>query len=250
MRVGINGLQINFHCFGSGQPVVILHGWGDDSRSWYPLAESLSAHRQVVLLDLPGFGASDLPPHAWGMADYSNAVASFCNELELSHPVVAGHSHGGKIACHLAATTSLCKGLILVSPSGATKRSLLVQAKIAAYKAAKLALNHAGQRGKHLLSRAQQALGSSDYGQAGAMRPSFIRLVNETLFPLLPGISIPTLIIWGSEDKTLPLETSKVFRSAVPNSYIRVVWGAGHFPHLEARDELAEIFNEYFSNET
>lgn len=72
-----------------------------------------------------------------------------------------------------------------------------------------------------------------------------VKVVNYKLFDILPKITIPTLIVWGSEDKTLSFKQSKVFERLIPNSYIKIIWGGGHHLHLESSGELADIIKDF-----
>ncbi len=247
MVIDINGLNVHFQVFGAGEPLVLLHGWGDSGENWLSVAEQLSKQRQVFLVDLPGFGGSDAPEEAWGVEEYLDVVERFVSEMELEKPVVVGHSHGGKVACHFAAKNNPCAGLVLVASSGVDRRSLEKTMRIYFYKAMKHLLSLLGETGERLLEKLRNKMGSTDYQQAGSMRGTLIRVVNQKLFSLLPSIRVPTLIIWGSEDPILNISQSKLFRRLIPDSYIRVVWGASHHPHLDAPQELAGLIGEFCS---
>ena len=247
MNIPINGLNVHFQVFGEGPPLLLLHGWGDSGSKWYVTAERLSEGRQVFLLDLPGFGGSDVPEEAWGVDDYRKVVEQFVSEMELDAPIVLGHSHGGKIACHFATAGNICSGLVLVASSGVDRRSFEKTLRIYLYKLMKQELLLCGKRGQKILDKLRNTMGSTDYRQAGSMRGTLVRVVNQKLFSILPSIRIPTLIVWGSEDTILDMKQAKIFRRLIPDSYIRVVWGSSHHPHLDAPVELAEIINEFVS---
>ena len=108
MQITIDNLNINFQVYGSGKPLIVLHGWGDRSDTWYNFAQALSNTYQVFLIDLPGFGSSDAPPVPWGVEEYSQVITKFIEELDIEAPVLLGHSHGGRIACKIAYDT-ICK---------------------------------------------------------------------------------------------------------------------------------------------
>jgi pimeloyl-ACP methyl ester carboxylesterase len=241
MQVVVGEQLLNFSFFGQGQPLLLLHGWGDDSRSWYPVAEQLSKQYQVFLLDLPGFGASEPPKTPWGLEDYRDLVVRFVHELELDQLILVGHSHGGKIAAAVAAIEGRCAGLVLIAASGVNARKFKAMLKVYSFKAAKHLLQPLGLPGRQWLEHLRMKFGSTDYQQAGEMRATLVRLVNQKVVRSLSAIKIPTLIVWGSEDKVLEVTLAKRFRNLISNSYIRLVWGAGHFPHVDAPEELAEI---------
>jgi pimeloyl-ACP methyl ester carboxylesterase len=104
---------------GSGEPLVLVHGLGSEWRAWMPLLDRLAAERDVIALDLPGFGESaPLPdgevPTVERLAD---AVESFFGELGIERPHVAGHSTGGGAALELAKRGAVRSALAL-SPVG------------------------------------------------------------------------------------------------------------------------------------
>jgi len=100
----IDGLQTGVCISGEGKPVVALHGWGGSVQSFWPVAERLAPlGYQVHLIDLPGFGKSDLPPVVWGVADYARFVLAYLEEMHLDRVALLGHSFGGRISLILAA---------------------------------------------------------------------------------------------------------------------------------------------------
>jgi len=248
MQITIDNLNINFQVYGSGQAIVVLHGWGDRSDNWYAFAQSLSSKYQVFLIDLPGFGGSDKPPVPWGVEDYSRVIIKFIQELEIENPVLLGHSHGGRIICAIANETDLCRALILVSSGGVDMPSLSVRVKILWFKTIKLLVRPLGKKGEEILDNYRKKLGSRDYQDAGPMRATMVKVVNYKLFKLLPKINIPTLIVWGSEDKTLSFEQSKIFEKLIPGSYIRIIWGGSHHLNLDSSQELTEIVEDFLAN--
>jgi pimeloyl-ACP methyl ester carboxylesterase len=248
MQVQVNNLNINFQAYGSGRPLVILPGWGDKSDNWYAVAELLSKQFQVFVLDLPGFGVSDAPPQPWGIDDYTNIVKGFLKEMEIEKPVLLGHSHGGKVSCTIASECNgNCRALVLVSASGVDIPSLSVKAKILWFKAIKLLAKPLGKLGEQIVEHYRSKFGSRDYKEAGLIRTTMVKVVNHKLFSTLPKINVPTVILWGSDDKTLDVKQAKTFEKLIKDSYIKLIWGAGHHPHLSHPQELAGFSGEFLS---
>ncbi|MFL5887325.1 MAG: alpha/beta fold hydrolase [Thermoleophilaceae bacterium] len=112
-------MTLNYVRRGSGEPLVLLHGIGSEWRIWTPQLDRLAAERDVIALDMPGFGES--PPLPNGtistVPSLTDAVESFLRELGLDHPHVAGHSTGGGVALELATRGSVRSALAL-SPVG------------------------------------------------------------------------------------------------------------------------------------
>lgn len=92
---------------GSGPPLVLIHGLGSHWQVWLPVLDEVARHRDVIALDLPGFGASPPLPTArgWpaeGSVDHlADRVAAFLAGLGLDRPAVAGNSLGGGVALEL-----------------------------------------------------------------------------------------------------------------------------------------------------
>jgi len=247
MQITIDNLNINFQVYGSGLPIVVLHGWGDSSDNWYPFAQALANKYQVFLVDLPGFGGSDAPPIPWGVEDYSKLVNRFIEALEIYRPVLLGHSHGGRIVSTIASNNNHCRAIVLVSSGGVDMPSLIVKLKILWFKTIKVLVRPLGKRGEEIIEAYQKKLGSRDYQEAGSLRATMVKVVNYKLFKILPKINLPTLIVWGNNDKTLSFEQAKIFEKLIPNSYIKIIWDGGHHLHLDAPEELAEIVDDFLS---
>jgi pimeloyl-ACP methyl ester carboxylesterase len=114
---------IAFERLGEGPPLVLVHGLGATRAIWRPQLERLARERDVIAVDMPGFGASPMlaeAPTPWALAA---AVARMCAEIGIDRPHLAGNSLGGWVALEMAkqqAAASLC----LISPAGLWRRPL------------------------------------------------------------------------------------------------------------------------------
>ncbi|MDQ6606442.1 MAG: alpha/beta fold hydrolase, partial [Actinomycetota bacterium] len=97
-------MSLSHRRIGSGPPLVLIHGIGSRWQVWDPVFEPLARAREVIAIDLPGFGASPPPPPGTraGAGSLTRLVAQFLDELGLQAPHVAGNSLGGQIALELA----------------------------------------------------------------------------------------------------------------------------------------------------
>src|SRR5476649_1813612 len=83
----------------SSPVIVLLHGWGADSQSFAQITSTLKSDFRVISIDLPGFGASELPPVGWRVSDYAFMLQSFLRKLEITDiRAIIGHSFGGRVA--------------------------------------------------------------------------------------------------------------------------------------------------------
>ncbi len=117
-------MRLNHYRVGSGEPLVLVHGIGSQWQVWSPVIGRLARERDVVALDMPGFGAS--PPHPpgtpAGAESLTRLVAEFLDELGLERPHVAGNSLGGWVALELAKQNRVRTATVL-SPAGFANRA-------------------------------------------------------------------------------------------------------------------------------
>src|SRR5690348_3057288 len=118
MNVIVDGLMTNYQKTGEGKVLLMIHGWGDSGGTFSALANELKDSYQLVILDLPGFGASQAPAELWGTEDFSKFVTKFLDKLSLKPYAVLGHSFGGAVAMVLAADNPSFKKLILLASAG------------------------------------------------------------------------------------------------------------------------------------
>lgn len=118
--------QINYERDGGGEPLLLLHGIGGDLHVWEPVRPALARERDVIAVDLPGFGLSpQLPDRVEpSPAALAVAVAELLDELGLDAPHVAGNSLGGWIAFELA-KLGRARSVTALSPAGLWRRPLL-----------------------------------------------------------------------------------------------------------------------------
>src|SRR5437016_8324199 len=97
-------MELNYHRVGAGEPLVLIHGIGSRWQVWEPVLDRLAAERDVIAIDLPGFGASPMPPPGTpaGIESLTSLVSDFLDSLDIDRPHVAGNSLGGWISVELA----------------------------------------------------------------------------------------------------------------------------------------------------
>lgn len=241
--VDINGIRTRWRQAGSGPAVLVLHGWGAKIEAVQPIISGLSPQLTVYAVDLPGFGETALPPAAWGVTDYADWTRALMDELGLARPSIVGHSNGGRVAIHLASHhPERVDKLILVDSAGIRpKRGVRYHRRVAMAKTAKHAARLLGAPGRALQKRVLARTASSDYANAGPLRPTFVKLVNEDLTPLLSQIRASTLLIWGDGDDATPLSDGQVMEQLIPDAGLVVLTGAGHFSYLDQPQRFARV---------
>jgi pimeloyl-ACP methyl ester carboxylesterase len=231
---------------GSSASVVVLHGWGGRIESMSPVIECLARNFRVVALDLPGFGESPVPDSAWGTHDYGDYVYRVMREVGVEHAHFVGHSFGAKTALYLAATNpAAVDKLVAVASSGLRQApSLKARGRRLLSKAARAA-GSLGSPGRTLRDAVYARVASEDYKQAGELRPILVKVVNEDLSELLPGISAPTLLVWGTADDAVPLAHARTMERLIPDAGLVTFEGAGHFAYLEQRDRFCTVVRHF-----
>ncbi len=226
--------------------MVVLHGWGGRVESMTPVIDCLSTSFRVIALDLPGFGESPVPTGAWGTADYASFVRDVLTELGVCRAHFVGHSYGAKTSFYLAAThPALVDKLVLQGSSGLrTPPSLQARMKRRASKTAKVA-GKLGPPGRALRDAIYKRIQSDDYRNAGPLRPTFVKVVNEDLEMMLPRVQAPTLLIWGSDDDAAPLQHGQTMEKLIPDAGLVVFEGAGHFAYLDQPERFCVVVRHF-----
>jgi pimeloyl-ACP methyl ester carboxylesterase len=219
-----------------GPPLVILHGWAQSLQTMLPLGELLSKSRQVHLLDLPGFGASPMPPTDWDTRQYADRILNYLEEAKLSKVDLLGHSFGGRISIRLASKNpEVLRSLILISSHG-----IRVNQPFPKNMRAKLLKSSAQwckwfdrSFGSDLFeSWFVPRYGSRDYKNAGALRNILVKTVNEDLTSDARAIKLPTLILWGERDPETPPALGTRFHELITNSKFVLLPGKDHLPFV------------------
>ncbi|MGC9220209.1 MAG: alpha/beta fold hydrolase [Solirubrobacteraceae bacterium] len=245
----ILGLRTRFLSVGDDPSVLVLHGWGGSIESVTPIVNGLDGVAGVVAVDLPGFGQTALPPQPWGVADYADWVLALIEQLGLDTVAIVGHSNGGRIAIKLAAEhPERITRLLLVDSAGIRPhRTVKYHAKVLSAKTVKHLAPRLGPLGAAMQRQIASRVASSDYASAGELRPTFTRLVNEDLTPLLSQIKAPTLLIWGERDDATPLADGQLMEKLIDDAALIVLHGAGHYSYLDDPRRFTAIARSFLA---
>lgn len=217
MLLDVSGKKIYFERHGTGPPLLFVHGWGGTSMSLIPLAKLFTGYETIVL-DLPGFGKSDLPDPTWGVEEYANLVNQFCLQLGLKNITYFGHSFGGSLGVYLASIQpELIAKLILCN--SAFKRTSPSQSRFPLMKRLPLSM-------KRFLYRV--FFPNSDSMKYSQLETNFRKIITQDLSHFLPKIKIPTLILWGSADKDTPVPMATELHQKIEGSTLKMFEGVTH----------------------
>ncbi|MDD7457542.1 MAG: alpha/beta hydrolase [Clostridia bacterium] len=203
--------------------MLFLHGWGQSSEYFNPIADFFSKFCRVTLFDFSGFGRSEEPTRPMTVTDYVNETIKVIKDNDLKDVTVIAHSFGARVAFELANSTSYVKKLVIVDGAGILpKRTLKYYLKVYLYKI------------KKRLGLSTKNCGSKDYKQLSAvMKKTFVNVVNYDQTKMLKNIKTKTLIVWGEKDKETPLYMAKIMRKNLPNSRLVILEDCSHFSFLE-----------------
>jgi pimeloyl-ACP methyl ester carboxylesterase len=240
VKVVVNNQLVNYRLNGQGKLIILLHGWGDNISGLKSLDEELAKFYQVLAIDLPGFGESELPKKPWRLNDYAQLVAGVIKKLELEEPFAAiGHSNGGAVLIKAVSQKIIIPSkLILIAASGVRTGQTLKRITLSIFaKTGNLATIW-------LPERYRMSLRSTLYGMAGSdmlivpeLRETFTLVVQEDLQSVASQISLPTLLIYAENDQAAPISVGKTYNKLINNSKLEIVASSGHFIHLDQPEQ-------------
>jgi pimeloyl-ACP methyl ester carboxylesterase len=235
-------------------PVLALHGWGANLTLMWPLAEQLGRlGYRVYAPDLPGFGQSGPPPGVWSVKDYADFVIAYLDFHHLNKVNLIGHSFGGRLGLVLGAEypERIVKMVLADSAGVRSQVPFLSRARQALYKAVRDTMYKLSARG--LADRLQAwyigRYASPDYKEAGALRQTFVKVVNEDLLPYAARVKPSTLLLWGEEDEDTPVSQGQLLEKTIPDGGLHVFPGAGHYSYLDKLGEAVKIIDYFFKQE-
>lgn len=262
----LHGHRIGYRVAGSGPVVLLIHGMLNNSRHWRAVAERLAATHTVIAPDLHGHGGSAGPLGDYSLGAHAAGIRDLLSGLGIERATVVGHSLGGGVAMQFFYQfPERCERLVLVS-SGGLGREVSWPLRVAAAPGVEGLLAGAASRpvlgalarvDNPYAAAAHRAL--SSLGTPAARRGFLWTLravidlngqrvcANDRLYLLA---DMPTLIVWGARDHTIPVAHGRAAHAAVPNSRFELLPDARHFPHLEDPAGLAGAIARFLAETT
>ena len=236
--IKVHDIDVNYIQYGSGRDVVLLHGWGQNIEMMTPLADPISEHFRVTILDLPGFGKSSEPKTVWTVKDYVLFLKDFLETVQVENPILIGHSFGGRLAILYASLYETRQVVLFGAPCIRKKEGPTLKEKM--LKTAKklpLMASVAETMKKHI--------GSTDYKNASPMmREILVKTVNQDLSESAKKIKAPTLLIWGENDEAVPLSDAQALEQLLQDGALIVLPGS-HYAYLENLGRVLAILKEF-----
>lgn len=230
--------------------LVWAHGWGVDHRLMAPLAESFAGRAANWLFDFPGFGASPRPEADWGTEEYADAIAGWLKTLpraEGAKRVWIGHSFGGRVAVQLAARhPEAVDAVVLIAGAGLQRKRGPIERLVRWAKRLRYKLLRALARGEEAKRALAQRFGSADYRNAGAMRPIFVKVVQEDLTPQAERVHHPALLLYGTLDEETPAEYGRRYSRLMADARYVELPGLDHYSVLgDGRHQVLTRLKEF-----
>jgi pimeloyl-ACP methyl ester carboxylesterase len=246
-------LSSHYKEVGEGYPIVLMHGWGCEIKTFALLENFLAPNFKVYNIDFPGFGKSQEPPTPWGTADYEAWFKAFLKEKKIENPILIGHSFGGRIAIRTAKDTAIKKMILIGSAGVKPTRSLGYYFKVYSFKAMRFFAELPGIYqwfGKDFIEERRRNAGSSDYQQASeVMRGTLSKVVNEDLKVFMPLVKASTLLIYGENDTATPVKDAKIMEQLIPDAGLVVIQNAAHYVFLEQSAAVHAIIGSFLKEE-
>ena len=272
-QIELHGHRVIYRIAGSGPPVVLIHGMTNSSKHWRAVAERLATDHTVIAPDLIGHGDSATPRGDYSLGAHAAVIRDLLAALGIRTATIVGHSLGGGVAMQFFwQFPDRVERLALVSSGGHGPRvSPLL--RIAALPGASPALALAA---RPRVVGAIAAL-ANELERRGSEKAIYLDAVARALRPLqgegsrraflqtLRGVidargqrvsavdrlyllgAVPTLIVWGERDRTIPLEHGRAAHEAIPRSRFETLPRAAHFPHLEDPEGLADVLADFLA---
>ncbi len=270
----LHGRRIVYRIAGSGPPVVLVHGMLNSSSHWQAVALDLAEDYTVIAPDLIGHGDSAAPRGDYSLGAHAASIRDLLTAMGVERASIVGHSLGGGVAMQFFYQfPARVQRLVLISSGGlghevspmlrtATLPGMSGVLSLAAHPRLLAALWDTGSR---LRARGVRH-GAYVQAVARALRPLERPQAREAFLQTLRAVidvrgqrvsatdrlylleSMPTMIVWGERDNTIPLRHGREAHEAIPNSRFRTLPRVAHFPHLEDPEALAGVLREFLGD--
>jgi 4,5:9,10-diseco-3-hydroxy-5,9,17-trioxoandrosta-1(10),2-diene-4-oate hydrolase len=270
--VTVAGKPVNVIDMGEGPAIVFVHGLSGSWPNWLEQLPVFAHDHRVIAMDLPGFGHSPMPEEQITISEYARILDSLLETLGVSAATVVGNSMGGFVSAELAiAFPQRVERLVLISGAGIStyrhrdveriepylRRLAPILAAYTGFTAAQsdwvsrrrglrnltlgMIARHPGRLPAPLA--AEQLRGAGKPGFMQALRANIDYAVRERL----PEIACPTLIVWGEDDKVIPVADASVFEELIPNSRKVIFKDTGHVAMLERPVSFNRLLADFMS---
>jgi pimeloyl-ACP methyl ester carboxylesterase len=265
-------IKLHYEIYGAGNPVLCLHGFGASLFSWRNFIEPFSHDYQLILVDLKGSGNSPKPlDSAYSTKDHADLLYRLIQDLDLKELTLAGNSFGGALALLLSIMLldkepGRLRSLVLID-AGAYKEYIPIYVKLIGVPligAAAIYLTPAKCMARSILKLAYYDPQKITAAQIAAYAapiasPGGKHALLETGKQIIPpdidqlvarykDINVPTLIIWGKQDKIISPAAADLLDQAIPNSTLKWIDQCGHVPQEETPEATVPLVLDFLKS--
>jgi pimeloyl-ACP methyl ester carboxylesterase len=248
-----DGIRIAYERAGNGPPLILLHGFIVDRRTWRPQIEDLSRDFDVIAWDAPGCGESSDPPEEFSMAEFANCLNELMEHAGVTWAHLLGLSWGGTLAVEFhrmypEKALSLILADTYAGWTGSLGREAAEQRLARCLRESELSAE------EWVPEWAPDAFSSGApkdlVGEFAAIMSDFhpvgFRAMSRAVFPdfstHIENIEVPALLIWGEGDSRSPLSVGEMMRDRIRGSKLVVIPAAGHVSNIEQPERFnAEV---------
>ena len=258
MRARCDDIEVAWFEAGRGEPLVLVHGLGDDHRAWRRTLPDLMLRHHVLFYDLRGHGQTTLGKPDGSLHQLGEDLVALLDALEIERARIAGFSLGGTIAMRVGIDhPDRVDRLVLVATSSRVGRSAAgwYRERLSMVRnedswlretldrdTAEVYAQSPNELEEGLLIRRQSTEDPSGFGNACA---AMAALFEKPLDPELGQIKAPTLIVASDLDQHCPPKAAEIIHAGIPGSRVEVIKGAGHAIPVERPGELAASINRF-----
>jgi len=267
-QIAIGGVQLYYSDEGNrldSTPLLLIHGTSSSLRTWDGVTAQLKNQYRIIRFDLPGFGLTGPNPNRdYSTLYYNQVIDSLLTALHVSRVIIVGNSLGGAIATQYAIyQPGKVRGLILVDAAGlppAKKTSGAIGFKLAQMPVINRLLTVITPR--VLVKKSlQDAYGDTEKvtdsltnqyfdmltreGNRKALAERMRQGWQEKNSNFLLNVQAPTLIVWGSKDRLIPVENAALFQQKIKNTQVHIWDNLGHVPMEEDPVAFSEVLRNW-----
>lgn len=242
MQAIVDQVLVQYTDTGKGPVLLCVHGWMHDAGTFKQLTDSLSEKYRVVALDLPNFGKSQITIDLITLKDYATFLQSFVQKLGITDYTYIGHSMGGQIGMYGVGSKLLDPSrLILIASSGIrdTRRFSKLFMK-------SMSVVFGRITPKRLKAKFYNAIGS-DYNPdlSDVHKKIIAQTLQADVQEIAKEITVPTLLIYGSDDTSTPVWMGKKLARLIAGSELTIIDGGNHWLHQTNSEKVAPVMRKF-----
>lgn len=262
MRVTSDDAILDVATDGSGDPIVLIHGFPFSKEIWNAQAAQLSKRAMTIRPDLRGFGSSSVPPGPYLMETFAGDLAAMLDAMKIDRASIVGHSMGGYIAMAFARMyTERVSKLVLVcsklqsdTVEAAANREKLAAAierdpQAALFESPYFTGLFSPETLKNKENAVREARDIAQRNQAAGMAAAQRGMAQRVdARDIAEDLEFPVLVVAGRDDTLVPLAEAEAVRAAFPHADLRVLGASGHLPMVEEPEALSEVLEAFLSD--